>query len=105
MKGLVFLGRSLQDLMEFAPDVRRLAGIELRKVQRGRQPLDWKPLVIVGPGVCEIRVHSRGEWRIIYVARFSEAVYVLHCFHKKFQRAPLKDIELAQKRYREIPEL
>ena len=56
----------------------------------------------IGPGVNEIRIHAENEYRIIYIAKFTEAVYVLHAFVKKTQRTPRRDIDLAAKRYREI---
>ena len=57
----------------------------------------------VGQGVQEIRLRdSTGAFRVIYVARFAQAVYVLHCFQKKTQATSKGDIELANKRYREL---
>ena len=56
----------------------------------------------VGAGVREIRVHVLGEWRVLYVAKFPEAVYVLHAFQKKTQKTTREDIELARTRYRKI---
>ncbi len=58
----------------------------------------------VGPGVREIRVHVFGEWRVLYVARFANAIYVLHAFRKKTQKTRREDIELARQRYRQIEE-
>ena len=55
-----------------------------------------------GPGAFEIRVHVLGEWRVIYVAKFKNAVYVLHAFHKKTQKTRKEDIELAARRYKQI---
>jgi len=71
--------------------------------------VDWNPPIgnqsaCIGPGVNEIRIHVRGEWRVIYVAKFAEAVYVLHAFQKKTQKTRREDIELAQRRYRQIGE-
>lgn len=62
----------------------------------------WKPMPVVGPGAREIRIRVLGEWRVIYVARFANAVYVLHAFHKKSQKTRREDIELAQQRLREV---
>ena len=56
----------------------------------------------MGPGAYEIRVHMLGEWRVIYVAKFEDAVYVLHAFRKKTQKTRKEDIELAARRYRQI---
>ena len=56
----------------------------------------------VGAGAQEIRIHVLGEWRVVYVAKFAEAVYVLHAFQKKTQKTRREDIELARNRYRQI---
>jgi phage-related protein len=61
-----------------------------------------KPLLTVGTGAYEIRLHVLGEWRIVYVAKFDDAVYVLHAFQKKTQRTSQQDIKLAAKRYQQI---
>jgi phage-related protein len=71
----------------------------LALVQQGSQPFDWKPMSVVGSGVIEIRVHAEGEFRVFYVAKFDEAVYVLHVFVKKTRKTSLFDIELDRKRY------
>jgi phage-related protein len=102
MKELRFVDTSLDDLSRFPLEAKRAAGFELWQVQNGLDPSDWKPMSGVGIGVREIRIHTGGAWRVIYVAKFAEAVYVLHAFGKKTQRTPQSDIELAAKRYREI---
>lgn len=56
----------------------------------------------IGKGVREIRIHVLGEWRVIYVARFKEAVYVLHAFQKKSRKTSRQDIERARQRYGQI---
>jgi phage-related protein len=53
----------------------------------------------VGSGVMEIRLHDDNEYRVFYVARFEEAVYVLHCFVKKTQATRKADIDLGRQRY------
>ncbi len=69
--------------------------------QVGRNPDDWKPMSTVGPGACEIRVRDEaGAFRVIYVARFADAVYVLHAFQKKTRKTSRMDVELARQRYR-----
>jgi phage-related protein len=70
-------------------------------VQIGRDPDDWKPMSIVGPGAREIRVRDAlGAFRAIYVARFENAIYVLHAFQKKSQKISREDLNLAKERYR-----
>jgi len=70
-------------------------------VQVGRSPDDWKPMSTVGSGVCGIRVRDEaGAFRVIYVARFEDAVYVLHAFQKKTRKTSHADLKLARERYR-----
>lgn len=102
MKPLKFVGSSLDDLRNFPAEARRQAGFELYAVQRGFEPSDWKPMTEVGAGVREIRIHVLGEWRVLYVARFVDAVYVLHAFRKKARKTRREDLELARQRYRQI---
>ena len=102
MKTLRFIGTSLDDLRDFPAEARRQVGFELDAVQRGMMPTDFKPMPTVGAGVYEIRVHVLGEWRVMYVARFEQSVYVLHAFQKKTQRTRKEDLELAARRYRDL---
>jgi phage-related protein len=102
MKKLRFIGSSLDDLKDFPAEARRDAGFELDAIQRGLMPSDFKPMLNIGPGAYEIRIHVLGEWRVIYVARFEGVVYVLHAFQKKTQRTRKEDIELAARRYKQI---
>ena len=99
MKLIVFLGSSLDDLRSFPADVRRQAGYQLDRVQRGLDPDDWRPMPSIGAGVREIRVRERaGAFRVIYVATFADAVYVLHAFQKKTRQTAKRDLDLAASR-------
>jgi phage-related protein len=102
MKPLRFLGSSLDDLRNFPDEARRAAGFELRAVQNGLEPSDWKPIPVIGPGVKEIRIKVLGEWRVIYIAKLRDTVYVLHAFQKKTRRTSRHDIDSARQRYRQI---
>lgn len=102
IKPISFVGSSLEDLRNFPDEARRAAGFELRTVQNGLDPSDWKPLQVIGRGVKEIRIHVLGEWRVIYVANLRGAVYVLHAFQKKTRKTSRRDIDLARQRYRQI---
>ena len=102
MKPLKFVGSALEDLQGFPGAARRTAGFELWAVQRGLLPSDWKVLPTVGAGVYEIRIHVLGEWRVIYVAKFTKSIYVLHAFQKKSQKTRAADIALAARRLRQI---
>jgi phage-related protein len=103
MKKIQFLGDSLKCLRAFPEDAKQDAGYQLNKVQQGELPDDFKPMPVVGKGVEEIRVwDDSGTYRIIYIARLAEAVYVLHAFQKKTQATSQRDIALATKRYAEL---
>lgn len=102
-KPLRFRATSLRDLRAFPPLAKREAGFQLDKVQTGREPDDWKPMSTIGSGAIEIRIHdAAGAFRVITVAKFEEAVFVLHCFQKKTQATSKTDLELATARYREL---
>lgn len=102
MKPLNFVESSLDDLRNFPDEARRAAGFELRAVQNGLEPTDWKPMNVIGAGVKEIRIHVLGEWRVIYVTKLRDAVYVLHAFRKKTRKTSRHDIDLTRQRYRQI---
>ena len=59
----------------------------------------------VGPGVNEVRIHTQAEHRVLYVAKFEEAVYVLHAFEKKSRQTRDKDLALARERLRQVEAL
>lgn len=101
MKPVVLLGDSLDRIREFPERARRQAGLELRQVQHGLDPADWKPMPSVGAGAREIRVRDAGgAFRVLYVATFENAVYVLHAFAKKTQATAKRDLDLARLRLR-----
>lgn len=98
MKPLVFTGSSLADLRDFPDKARREAGYQLSQIQLGFEPTDWKPMHSIGRGVREIRIHSDGEYRVIYITRLHETIYVLHAFQKKTKKTSRNDIHLATAR-------
>ena len=99
MKRIKWLGTSLNSVREFPGDARRVIGQELRMVQAGEMPSDFKPMSDVGAGAYEIRVRVGNQYRVIYVAKFSEWVYVLHAFVKKTPKTAQPDLDLAKSRY------
>ncbi len=102
-KLIEFRGSALDDLRDFPLSIRREAGHQLDQVQNILEPDDWKPMPSIGQGVREIRVRDiTGAFRVIYVAKFSDVIHVLHCFQKKTQKTSKSDLELAKSRYREL---
>jgi phage-related protein len=105
MKPLHFIDTARKDLAGFPDSALRRAGYELFMVQVGRKSADYKPMPTVGPGAYEIRVRGEaGTFRVIYVAKFKHAVYVLHAFQKKTQETAKADIDLSAKRYNLVGE-
>jgi phage-related protein len=103
VKPVVFLGDSLDRIRAFPDRARREAGYQLERVQRGFDPDDWKPMKGVGEGTREIRIRDRsGAYRVIYVATFRDAIYVLHAFAKKTQRTSVRDLTVAASRLKDL---
>jgi phage-related protein len=103
MKPVEFIGTALDDLRTFPESARREAGYQIDKVQHGELPNDWKPMTSIGAGVKEIRIRdTSGAFRLIYVAKLVDAIYVLHCFQKKTEQTSAADIRLAKKRFNEL---
>ena len=101
-KYLYRLGK-LEALRSFPVSARNRAGRQLQLVQRGVEPADWKPMKSVGAGVREIRVRDEsGAFRLMYVTKMADRVFVLHCFQKKTQKTDKSDLELAKRRYKEL---
>ncbi len=102
-KPVEFLGDSLDRLRDFPLAVRRDAGFQLDKVEHGLEPDDWKPMTAIGSGVKEIRIRDvGGAFRVIYLAKLEDAVYVLHCFQKKTQETSQQDIDIAKIRFKDL---
>ena len=103
LKPVEFRGTALDDLRCFPLPARREGGHQIDQVQRGLEPDDWKPMTTIGQGVREIRVRdASGAFRVIYVAKLADAIYVLHCFQKKAAKTDKTDVDLASRRYRDL---
>ena len=100
------MGTAREDLSAFPKPARTRAGHELFMVQVGRDPDSWKPMPTIGAGTREIRVRdASGAFRVIYVAAFGSAIYVLHAFQKKTRATARGDLDLARRRYRQAAAL
>ena len=103
MKPIEFCGDSREVLKHFPDIPRNRMGEQLRIVQEGGDPVDWKPMPSVGKGVREIRVRDvTGAYRVIYFAKLADRILVLHAFIKKTQTTPKRDIDLAGKRLKDF---
>lgn len=105
MKQIEFKGNSLKVLRNFPETTRSQTGFELREVQKGKEPTDWKPMSSIGTSVKEIRIKDEnGIFRVIYVVKYLDRVIVLHAFQKKTQKTAKKDIDLAKQRLKLVLE-
>ena len=103
MTEIEWLGDSLEIVRGYAADVRRAIGSALRLLQTGEKPVHARPLKTVGRGVWELKISEKaGQFRVIYVTKRRDRIYVLHAFQKKTQRTPQSDIDLARTRFKEI---
>ena len=102
-KEIHWVGSSYKDLLEFPEQAKHDVGYQLHRVQNGLNPEDWKPFQTIGVGVKEIRIRDDGNiFRVMYIAKFKEKIYVLHSFQKKTQKTSRKDINIAKTRYKAI---
>ncbi|VAW47061.1 Phage-related protein [hydrothermal vent metagenome] len=102
-KPIYWVGTSYKDLLEFPLNAKQDVGYQLHRIQNGLDPEDWKPFQTIGSGVKEIRIsEDSNAFRVMYVAKFSGKIYVLHAFQKKTQKTRPQDIHLAKNRYNAI---
>lgn len=95
-KDIIWHGDSLESVKTFPFRIRRAVGTELRRLQQGLEPTNWKPMKSIGLGVREVRVNIDGAFRVIYVMARPDRIHVLHAFRKKTQRTAVADIRLAR---------
>ncbi len=100
---VVWEGDSREVLQAFPEDVRQNFGFELWQLQQGERPRDYRPLPSIGTGVLELRDQDERAWyRVIYLSRINDVIYVLHCFEKKSREMPRKDFEKAKQRLKAL---
>lgn len=96
-------GDSLRVMRRFPDEVKQNLGHQLRLLQRGERPTDYRPVATIGPGVFELRDQDERAWyRVIYLSRVRDVIHILHCFEKKSREIPRKDVQLAQQRLKAV---
>jgi len=101
-KPVLWVGDAQKVVRAFPKLVRVDLGTELMRLQSGVNPIDWRPMPTVGAGVGELRVQYNGQWRLMYVAKFDEGIYVLHAFRKTTQKTSRADVDTARSRLSEL---
>ncbi|UYM16801.1 type II toxin-antitoxin system RelE/ParE family toxin [Endozoicomonas euniceicola] len=102
-KPIKWMGSALDDLLQFPDPAKREAGYQLSRIQNDLEPEHWKDFKMVGAGAKGIIISEDGDaFRVMYVAKFEEAVYVLHSFQKKTQQTSKQDKQIASRRYKQV---
>jgi phage-related protein len=100
---VVWEGDSREVLQDFPEDVRQNLGFQLWQLQQGEKPSDYRPLPSIGAGVFELRDQDERAWyRVVYLSRINDVIYVLHCFEKKSREMPRRDFEKAKQRLKAV---
>src|SRR5882757_5957494 len=93
-------GDSREVLQSFPDGVKQNLGFELWLLQQGERPRDYRPLPSIGTGVFELRDQDeRGWYRVVYLSRIDDVIYVLHCFEKKSREMPTRDFQKSKQRF------
>jgi len=96
-------GDSKEVISSFPVAAKENLGFQLRLLQKGEQPTDYRPMTTVGPGVFELRDQDERAWyRVIYLSRIRDVIHILHCFEKKSRETPLREIEKARQRLKTV---
>jgi phage-related protein len=95
-------GDSLEEIRSWPDDVKQNIGGDLRRLEDREQPLDGKPMGKSAPGISELRDEHLGVWYRLMYAMHIGWIYVLHCFTKKTNQTPQRDINLAKERLERV---
>jgi phage-related protein len=96
-------GNSKEVISSFPDVVKYNLGFDLRLLQQGQQPTDYRSMSSIGPGVFELRDQDERAWyRVIYFSRVRDVIHVLHCFEKRSRETPMKEINTARQRLKAV---
>ena len=101
---LHFEGDALEVLSSFPDQVKRELGFSLRQLQIGREPTsETRSMSSIGAGVYELKESDERTWyRVIYLSKIGNTIYVLHCFEKESRKTDRRDIEVARQRLKRV---
>jgi phage-related protein len=82
---------------------RRISDLSFGNSSKASGPRNYRPLASIGPGVFELRDQDERTWyRVVYLSRIEDVIYVLHCFEKKSREMPKKDFQKARQRFKAV---
>ena len=103
---VVVLNQCEKELKTFPDDILGKvadAVAKLRDDQTLSMPLSRSMPPPLGRGVHELRFRDRsGQYRVIYLLKVRDAIYLVHAFKKKSQTTPKKHIDVAIKRIKSL---
>lgn len=104
MKDIVYYASAQKDLESFPARARQRIAQLLAMLAKGfdLQPSDFKYMPTVGMGTYELRVQTDKQYRVFYVAKFEDAIYVLHAFSKQTRETSQKELDKGRERYRAL---
>jgi phage-related protein len=96
-------GNSKEVISSFPDAAKYNLGFDLRLLQQGQQPTDYRPMSSIAPGVFELRDQDERAWyRVIYLSRVRDVIHVLHCFEKRSRETPTKELNTARQRLKAV---
>jgi len=100
---VVWEGDSLEVIRRFPGPARQDLGAELRRLQTGDRPLNSRPMPSIGARVYELKEQDERAWyRVIYLAKIENRIYILHCFEKKSAKTGKSNLALAKARLKRV---
>jgi len=96
-------GDSLDVVRSFPKHIREELGLDIRRLQQGQKPHDSRPMKPIGRGVFELRQRDANGWyRLIYLTKARDTIYVLHAFTKKSAKTSRNDLAVATARLKKV---
>lgn len=100
---VVWEGDSLDVVREFPRDIREDLGLDIRRMQQGERPLSFRPMKSIAPGVFELKQMDENGWyRLIYLSRVGDRIFMLHAFQKKSAKTSKNDLKVASDRFKAV---
>jgi phage-related protein len=101
-----WVGDAKEVLSAFPQEVKGVFGYSLRRLQKGLLPdCDARRMQSVGKGVWELKTADERTWyRVIYLTRIGDALYILHAFEKDSRKTDRRDLEIANSRLKLVLE-
>ena len=104
MAELHFEGDSLEVLSAFPVSVKGTFGFSLRELQAGHTPAcEMRSMKSIGPSVFELKDSDERTWyRVIYLSKVGNTIYILHCFEKDSRKTDGLEVAIATQRLKQV---